>query len=328
MSVLIFRVGNLGDTIVALPAFYSISLKHSTKKIYLLTNDTNSAIPFLKNIGIFNRILYLSNGLKFISDLFNLYLHIKNNNIETVYNFATRFDIKSSIRDEFFFRKICGIKNYYKVPSVSYEINNQIEYDYEGERLLKAVGFTFDCTNYISEIADSNSNIKINGKYIVICPFSNMQSKNWGWDNFIILINHILNQYNDVNIILIGAESEFDFDGYFVEPHRVINLIGKTDINDLFIIIKNCLLMISLDTGPIHIAAILKKYSINIFSSRDHKGLWEPPFADNIRNYVECSLCMKDYCEKNFCVKDIKPSIVINKVDDYLSTLHRHSKGT
>jgi ADP-heptose:LPS heptosyltransferase len=322
MSVLIFRVGNLGDTVVALPAFYSISFKHNNKKIYLLTNDTNSAVSFLDKIGIFSQTLYLSKGFKFILDIFKLYFHIKKNNIETIYNLATRFNIKSSIRDEFFFKFICGIKNYYAVPSISYESKNKIKYDYEGKRLLNVIGYTFDSTSYISKVLCNDSNIKISGKYIIICPFSNMQSKNWGEDNFIIIINHVLSKYNDINVVLIGVNSEFNLDSFFIDSNRVMNLIGKTNISDLLSIINNCLLMISLDTGPIHIAALLKKYSINIFSSRDHEGLWEPPFADNIRINVECSLCMKDYCEKNFCIKDIKPSFVINKVDNYLSTLH------
>lgn len=320
MSILVYRVGHLGDSIVAFPAIHAISSKHKSDKLYLLTNSNNSAINFLIKLDIFQKYIFILDGFSFLLSLIHLFIFIKNNNIKFMYNLSTRFSYKSQMRDKFFFKYICGVKNYYSVDTVIYDTNVKIKYQYESDRLLSVVNYNSNYYDYLKNIVSLDGNpYGLSSNYIVICPFSNMQSKDWHVKNFIIIINHILNKYSDIDVVLIGANSKNDSGQINIESSRVVNLIGKTDIYDLFGIIHNSTLMVSLDTGPIHIAALLNKYSINIFSSRDHNGLWEPVSADNIRNDVSCSLCMKEFCENNFCIQNISANYIINKIDIYLS---------
>ncbi len=320
MSVLVYRVGHLGDSIVAIPAIHAISNKHSSDKLYLLTNSNNSAINFLMKLDIFERCILIYDGYSFLFSLISLFIFIKKYNIKYIYNLSTRFSKKSQKRDKFFFKYICGVNNYDSVEPVIYDANIRIKYQYESDRLLSVVNYNSNYYDYIRNIISLGGKpCGLKSKYIIVCPFSNMKSKNWDVNNFIIIINHILNKYSDINVVLIGAASKYDLGQTNIDSPRVINLIGKTDIFDLFSIIHNSILMVSVDTGPIHIAALLNKYSINIFSSRDQNGLWEPRFADNIRNDVHCSLCMKESCENNFCIQNISANYIINKIDIYLS---------
>jgi ADP-heptose:LPS heptosyltransferase len=81
---------------------------------------------------------------------------------------------------------------------------------------------------------------------------------------------------------------------------------------------KYCKLVISNDTGPMHLAYAVGTPLIAIFSSRDYAGKWFPP--ENGKNIVfrnidvYCAKCFSEEVNGNKCLREIKPGRIIEKI--------------
>jgi len=98
--------------------------------------------------------------------------------------------------------------------------------------------------------------------------------------------SNILTQLSDVNpdlsFVLLGSASEFSFANKIVinDSSRLHNLVGKTQVTDLFHIINNSKLLVGPDSSLIHIASLLDKQTINF--SFSNVNFWETgPLAKN-----------------------------------------------
>lgn len=98
-------------------------------------------------------------------------------------------------------------------------------------------------------------------------------------------------------------------------PDRVINLSGHTNLRELVCLIKNCHVLVTNDSGPMHIAAALRTPVVALFGSTDDSatGPWNQKEAI-INKHVCCSPCFRRSCPYDFqCMKQIGVEEVIRK---------------
>ena len=124
--------------------------------------------------------------------------------------------------------------------------------------------------NYPEELRFRNHDVQ---NFIVIAPGAGALKRRWPDHKFEKLTTLILNSYN-VNIILIGTKQEAS-ELSFQKRDRVYNMIGQTDLPDLMSIINNSLLVISNESGPVHLSAMLSKKCI-VISNGNHFGRFNP----------------------------------------------------
>lgn len=93
----------------------------------------------------------------------------------------------------------------------------------------------------------------------------------------------------------IGGQIETKLDG------RCTNLIGKTSLAELIAQLRSCRLLLTNDTGTMHLAAFLGVPTISIFGSTE-PALTGPLGVGHtvIRNHVECSPCFLRECPLDF----------------------------
>ena len=94
------------------------------------------------------------------------------------------------------------------------------------------------------------------------------------------------------------------------------NLIGKTTLAGLIDAIKQCRLLLTNDTGTMHLAAYLKVPTVSIFGSTE-PALTGPigPHHRVLRHHVECSPCFLRRCPLDFrCMKAIEVDEVVEAV--------------
>lgn len=97
---------------------------------------------------------------------------------------------------------------------------------------------------------------------------------------------------------------------------RVINLAGKTTLRELVALIKCCSLVLTNDSGPMHIAAALNIPLVALFGSTN--DITTGPYGGGtvIHKHVECSPCYKRVCPIDFkCMKKIEVDEVFNKLN-------------
>lgn len=88
---------------------------------------------------------------------------------------------------------------------------------------------------------------------------------------------------------------------------KIINLAGKTTLRELLAMIQLCTVLLTNDSGPMHIASALGTPLVALFGSTS--DVKTGPYAGGsvIHKHVECSPCYKRVCPIDFrCMKRIE----------------------
>lgn len=88
-----------------------------------------------------------------------------------------------------------------------------------------------------------------------IFPFlATKDSRSWSFSRFNKLIQRILKNHPETYILLTGSASErFAADSLQPHPH-ILNWMGKTNVTELAALLARCQLLVTGDTGPMHVA--------------------------------------------------------------------------
>jgi heptosyltransferase-2 len=103
-------------------------------------------------------------------------------------------------------------------------------------------------------------------------------------------------------------------------PKRAINFAGVTSLRELMAYISLCEVVLTNDSGPMHIACALDTKVVALFGSTD--DIVTGPFKNAIviRKPVSCSPCFKRTCPIDFrCMKQITVEEVVNALLKSLS---------
>ena len=115
------------------------------------------------------------------------------------------------------------------------------------------------------------NNHKLN---VVISPFSSKVSKNWSIINYAKLIDYIGEKYN-AHIILCGSPSHYEVEtAKLIEQlakYPVTNTTGKDTLKQLFALLIKVDLVISPDSGPMHMANAAKTPVIGLLAATTAK---------------------------------------------------------
>lgn len=167
-------------------------------------------------------------------------------------------------------------------------------------------------------------------KYIVINPnASDLRiERRWDAQNFKMLIEQLLVNYKDYLIVLIGSKSEKEYTHsitHSIKSDRVINTAGETSIDELIALIKNADLVITNDTGPMHISFACKTPTVCLFGPCSPNQYGWTENASIIYKSVYCSPCVHDFnippCGgDNVCMKLIELNEVLLAVENRLNS--------
>ncbi|MFN3874262.1 MAG: glycosyltransferase family 9 protein, partial [Ignavibacterium sp.] len=119
----------------------------------------------------------------------------------------------------------------------------------------------------------------------------------WPIEYFKEVADYLINQ--NKNILLFGGPEDFEL-AKQIKGNNVFNFCGKLTPLETAEMMKYCKLIISNDTGPMHLAYAVGTPLIAIFSSRDYAGKWFPPENEkNIvfrNNDIYCTTCFSVEC--------------------------------
>lgn len=105
-------------------------------------------------------------------------------------------------------------------------------------------------------------------KLIALNPGANWDAKRWPSDYFCELGHRILQRFADFEIILTGDDRDFSLAEKIASKlctSKCHNLAGKTRINQLAALFKMSSLVISGDTGPLHLSSAIGANTIGLF---------------------------------------------------------------
>ena len=131
-------------------------------------------------------------------------------------------------------------------------------------------------------------------------------------------------KYPDLKICLVGSKSEQKYTEEIVSQisnEKVINTAGTTSLDGLIELISNAKLMVSNDTGPMHIAFSSSTPVICLFGPCSPNQYGMSKYAHVIYKNTYCSPCVHDFeiapCKgDNVCMQSISTQEVYDKFID------------
>ena len=231
-----------------------------------------------------------------------------------------RYDLIVDFRNSFlpFF-----LRGKYKLTFFIKEFFSDKMFTHESERVLsflepffgkeKDIKLHFPLTKVYKEKCEEiflKHKIKKSDSIVVFCPGANFEKKRWDKDKFAQLGKELF-KYYDTKIIVVGSKNEIPLCEEVTEKindKNAINLAGKTNIRELASILSVSDLLITNDTGTMHLASAVGCPIVAIFGPGN-------PYRYGpigVRNYVvhaeiDCFPCkVESKCKIDFeCLKRV-----------------------
>ena len=162
---------------------------------------------------------------------------------------------------------------------------------------------------------------------IAIHPHSSNPAKSWPRENFASVADELRSRFA-AKVAIIGAAQERNsvIDLISLTKYPPINLSGELTLKQLAAFFQRCALVISNDSGPVHIAVAMGTPTVVIFG-RNIPGVspkrWGPWGNGHIVLHKDagCNPCLDRKCPYNFkCLTSISPEEVLKAVERQLRT--------
>ena len=165
---------------------------------------------------------------------------------------------------------------------------------------------------------------KLSKKIIGINPGGDRKNRRWNSYHYAAVADRLIEEF-DASIVILGGhgEEEISLTVQNSMKNEATNLAGKLSLDDLAYIISRLDLLVTNDSGPMHIGAATKTPLVAIFGPED--PLMTRPYTSSdlyrlISEPVHCRPCNKDECDNLVCLDLITPEIVFEKCAELLQS--------
>ena len=332
---MIYRLGSLGDTILALPCFHKIHEAFPGANFIMLANKpiVSKAAPVEAVLGkgiFFSEVIDYPSGTRSFALLYRLCMQIRKMNIHTLVNIATvKSTSRLAARRDFIFFKLAGIKNIIGFPNEPRDFTLSIdpatkEMEWEAQRLVRRLAplgeidlqqekyWDLKLTEAELSVAQNILSGMVAGKPVfAISAGTKMQAKDWGAENWVQFTQKLRQQFPTFNLVLIGSADEFEVSQACLDAWggQGINLCGKISPRESAAVMQQAKLFIGHDSGPMHLAAAVGIPLVAIYSARNYPRMWYPrgDKSSIIYHKTDCEGCKLEVCtvQKKKCILSI-----------------------
>ena len=340
-KIMVFRTGSLGDIACAIPSLKAIKAYFPDADITLLTNPGDRARPgageLLTGCSFINKIIvYYPDQIhtvkKCIAMLRDLRKEKPDMFIELPQN---RARLRAEIRNIIIARAIgCKYAFGFKIDTVRIFARAQslyMKHACETDRLLailKKAGISFDKSVFNFDIPENSiheTEKMLEGsrssKAVAVSPGAKLSANIWPVENFAKVLSILVSKY-DTDIFIIGGTREKEPAAYLkkIIGPKAYDLSGKITPLQAMAVISRSALLISNDTGTVHMASLTGTPVIGVYSAREIKGKWYPFGRKNIiiRKEPACHSCCLEACEHKACLHMISPEEVYRAAERFL----------
>lgn len=308
-SILVYRMGNLGDIVVALPAFHALRVRYPEARMMLVTSPTRrgapGAVEVLAKDDTFNEmIVYYADEAADPAFLKSLRRRIAAAKVDCAILLPDDFTSVKSVVKQMAILAAAGVRRIIgaevvdpeeftrgQVPRLLDVIRPFCDAEVESAEWIRFDGE--DATRMESLLPRGN------GPLIGVQCGAKRPANRWMPERFIALGKALVREL-DARLIFTGSEGEKPLIESIIQGigPGCTNLAGQTTIPELAALATLCDCFVSNDTGTMHVVASTGKPVVAIFSARDHAHRWYP-YGDRhivLRHNPECSPCLQDTC--------------------------------
>jgi len=349
-SILVFRIGSLGDILIAVPSFWRLRKAFPEAKLTLLSDSSAgnpkkvAAAEILPPSGLFDDYLTYRDGTH-LADAAKLLWEIRKRRFDLLVYLMPRTRSATSIFRDRVALRLAGIKQIVGMGHLSRRrlaVNapfRSASVERESDFLwncLSADGIDGDDWPKRADLAISDEERKqaaafisaelgddvAGRRFMAIAPGSKWTSKIWPAERFVKVLLEIRRDSPIVPIVF-GDRFEFPIGERILrESGGGINAAGRLSIRCSAAAMELCDFYLGNDTGAMHLAAAAGKPCIAIFAAIDWLGRWFPVGNGHriLRESIECEGCHLAKCPiGGQCIKMISVDRVIASCREVLS---------
>jgi heptosyltransferase-3 len=337
--VVVYRVGNIGDTVVAIPALTAIREAFPEAVITLLTSSGTSELPGAALVleafpGLVNRIVsYLPSKVKSLRGLRRL-----RSEVTAVGGVDLFVDLPVSMQtlrrglQELFLAHWLGSRSALGFALLLPEVFKSAYCRQMPERIPQTADWL--CSNVVQALGMTDreidplrffkppSQLELAGlerepdrPLLVVNAGAKLAIKRWPAAHFRETIRQLHAQVPGLQTVLVGSLEERSLnDEIAADLPDVANLAGQLSLLETWALLSQAKLVLSNDTGTMHMAGLLQKPVFAPMGGQYPAPLWHPPGKHFIsfRHPVPCAPCFRDTCPlpEQSCLTAIAPETV------------------
>lgn len=277
-NILAIRTDRFGEFILTLPAVYALKEAFPESRLTLMAHPYSAEL--IRNNNLIDEIIpYEDRRFRGIRSTFRLIrqLQDKGFDLAVVFNPKKKFHIitfLAGIPKRVGYGHKWGFLLTKKIKDLKYlGIKHEIEYNFD---LLKAIGIDSDKKSphiYIDKKEEGQAlgvlakcGINKETKIIVVHPWTSDPVKQWPVKYFIELVKRISGELG-IRVLIIGGKEEVrkSKECFTNLGDNIINLTGETSLKESAVILKYAKLLVSGDSGPVHLACAVGIPVVAIF---------------------------------------------------------------
>jgi ADP-heptose:LPS heptosyltransferase len=342
-TIVVIKFFGLGSIVLTMSALQVIRSHFPRARIVYLSFQTNREL--LERLENIDTILTIRTGkiFHFIYDAVRVFRHIRNIRPDIVFDFeffskfSTLFGAFSNAPIRSGFLLPTRWRRMLLTHSIPLTKNEHVSdafceqvYAFGAKRQNVAIASPRVDENDVARLA---RHISLNGKAIVainVNAGSTFLERRWQPERFAQLVNELANE-RDCLFVFIGNNDEHEYVERVIRltncQPRCHNLAGRLTIGELLALLRQSDLLISNDSGPLHLASAVGTATVGLF------GPETPTFYGQrgqksaaIYKAISCSPCMNIYDAKTFqCPYNAKcmHAISVEEVKEAVASLHR-----
>jgi ADP-heptose:LPS heptosyltransferase len=302
--ILIYRLGSLGDTVVALPCFHKIAQTWPNAERIVLTNrPVNSKAAPLEAVlgrgGLIHRTVTYPVGIRSLTGLMDLGRHIRSLEADVLVYLAAPRGLPNTLRDALFF-KWCGFDEIIGLP-YTHDLQ-QCRYiespwnscggaqEYECERLARCIAslgpidledpkmWDLRLTEREIRAGDAMLDSLAGAAYFAINTGGKINAKDWGLRNWQKLLARLTREYRHMGLVIVGAADDSVSAQLLARAWSgpVVDLCGKVSPRESAAALRHAVGFIGHDSGPLHLAAAMGVPCVGLFGNLNVPNRWHP----------------------------------------------------
>lgn len=331
-SILVIKLGGLGDAILAIPSLRALRKNFPKAFIVLLANSDLQPLffgcPYIDEVFLFERkkpdVFALVSKLK--RSAFGVSVDFKNSWFSHLIAFL------SGVRERYGFDKgIFSILLNHAIPLLPQSQEGPLRQQARLLEQLRIVGFDQRLELWTTPSQDKEVEAFLAEKGVsstdtlagmAIGASVHWPTKDWPIENFMRLSEKLAAQ--GIKTVLVGDGHSKENAARFPHDRNRLDFVGKTNLMQFVSLIKHVHVLVTPDSSAMHIAAAFGVPIVALFGPTDPKRHLPP--AANIDVFVrsiQCQPCYKRTCsyhEQLFCLKEIS-------VEEVFASVMKRLKG-
>lgn len=340
-KVLVIRMSSFGDVAMLVPVIYSVAAKYPQTRFSVLTRKAFA--PLFQNLNFNVSVIPvdLNHRHKGIRGIFRIGRRLLGMGFSHV---ADEHDVlRSKILRTLMKLTGCKVAVIDKGRREKDDMIKTNQTDIPLKPTIERYREVFDKLGFPAEIIFNNifdfvprnfSSLKgivaeKKGKWIAIAPFAKHRGKIYPLEKMEYIIKALYNE-DDNSIFLLGggAEEQKIFSKWCVKYPKLINTIGKLNLEKELLLISYMDVMISMDSANMHLASLVQTPVVSIWGAT-HPSMGFYGFNQNPDNAVQvdlecrpCSVYGDQPCQRidYACLEYITENTILEKVHKILNS--------